>query len=118
MAGPVKRFQKEINLARREIRQGRFQRSMAVLAGFSAIVSGFEAYVQHTRGAFANRWMWTPVLLMPPMVLTAAAALFSRGAARLFLPVVSAASLVNGVIGFVLHLRGVARMPGGFKVGQ
>ncbi len=118
MANPVKRVKKEIKLARREIRQGRFQRAMAMVAGFSAIVSGFEAYVQHTRGAFANRWMWTPILLTPPMVLTAAAALFSRTAARVVLPVASLASLVNGVIGFVLHLRGVARMPGGFKIGQ
>ena len=30
--------------------EGRFQRSTALIAAFSAIVSGFEAYVQHQRG--------------------------------------------------------------------
>ncbi len=108
----------EIKVARREIRQGRFQRSMSITAAFAAIVSGFEAFMQHERGAFSNRWMWTPVWLTPPMVLTAAAALFSKRAAETLLPVSSAASLVDGVIGFGLHLRGIRRMPGGFKLGQ
>ncbi len=118
MSNILHRIQSETVLARREIREGRFQRSMAVLAGFSAIVSGFEAYAQHTRGAFANRWMWTPVWLTVPMVLAAAAAIVSRAAARVFLPVASLASLADGLVGFVLHLRGIRRMPGGFKVGQ
>ncbi len=108
----------EARLARREIREGRFQRSMAVLAAFSAIVSGFEAYVQHTRGAFSNKLMWTPVALMPPMVLAAGVAFISERAARLLLPLASLASLIDGVVGFALHLRGIMRMPGGFRVGQ
>ena len=49
---------------RREIREGRFQRTMALMVAFSAIVSGFEAYVQHRRGNFADRLMWTPVWLL------------------------------------------------------
>jgi hypothetical protein len=114
----VSRVIRETDLARREIRQGRFQRCMAVLAGFSAIVSGFEAYVQHTRGAFSNRWMWTPVLLTPPMVIASVAALVSKTAAHVFLPLASVASLVDGFLGFGLHLRGIQRMPGGFKIGQ
>lgn len=114
----VNRIKTEAELARLDIRQGRFQKSMAILAAFSAIVSGFEAYVQHTRGAFANRWMWTPVLLTPVLVLAAAAALISRTAAQLFLPVASLASLANGVTGFALHIRGIQRMPGGFRIGQ
>ncbi len=111
-------IKKEMELARLEIRQGRFQRSMAVLAGFSAIVSGFEAYVQHTRGAFANRWMWTPVVLTPFVALTSALVFFSARAARLLLPIVALVSLVDGMVGFFLHVRGIQRMPGGFKVGQ
>lgn len=107
-----------VRLARAEIRHGRFQRSMALVAAFSAIVSGFEAYVQHDRGAFEDRWMWTPVALVPPVVGAAAASVASERAARTVLPAVAAASLVDGVLGFGLHLRGIARMPGGFRLGQ
>jgi hypothetical protein len=108
----------EARLARRELREGRFQRSMALVAAFAAIVSGFEAYVQHLRGAFAHWLMWTPVALTPPMVLASAAALISKRAARVLLPVASLAALVDGVVGFFFHLRGIARMPGGLHVGQ
>ncbi len=110
--------EQEGRLARKEVREGRFQRSMAILAAFSAIVSGFEAYAQHLRGAFSHPMMWSPVLLTPPMVLAAAAAFFSERAGRLLLPLASVASLVDGVVGFVLHLRGISRMPGGLKIGQ
>jgi hypothetical protein len=111
-------LRREARLARAEIRAGRFQRSLAVLAAGAAIVSGFETYMQHLRGAFQNRWMWTPIWLTPPMVASAAAAVFSEKAARLVLPLVSVASIVDGVIGFFYHVRGIRRMPGGFKLGQ
>jgi hypothetical protein len=88
---------REIALAEREIREGRFQRSMALIAAFSAIVSGFEAYVQHQRGAFNHWLMWTPVWLTPPTALV---------------------SLADGVIGFWYHLRGIGKLPGGWKLGQ
>ncbi len=111
-------LRREAQVARAEVRQGRFQRSMAVLAAGAAIVSGFETYMQHLRGAFRNRWMWTPIWLTPPMTAAAAAAIFSEKAARKVLPIVSLATLVDGAIGFFYHVRGVRRMPGGFKLGQ
>ncbi len=113
-----KRVVGEARLARREIREGRFQRSMALVAAFAAIVSGFEAYAQHLRGAFSHWLMWTPVALTPPMVISAGAAIVSKRAARTLLPFVSLVSLLDGVIGFGFHVRGVGRMPGGFKLGQ
>ncbi len=114
----AKEFVEEAEYATREISEGRFQRSMAVVAAFSAIVSGYEAYSQHLRGAFSNRWMWTPVWLTVPVVLSAFGAVFSRASARVLLPVASLVSLLDGVVGFALHLRGIDRMPGGTKVGQ
>jgi hypothetical protein len=104
--------------ARAEIRAGRFQRTMALVTAFSAVVSGVEAYTQHLRGAFDHWLMWTPIWLTPPTVLAAVAALVSPRAARIALPAVSLVSLADGLIGFGYHLRGVARMPGGFRLGR
>lgn len=116
--GLARRLRRAVQLARTEIREGRFQRSIAVITIFSAIVSGFEAYIQHVRGAFSHWLMWTPVLLTVPTVLASGAALFSERAARAVLPVASLASIADGIIGFAFHVRGIARMPGGFKLGQ
>ncbi len=109
---------RDIERAEQDIRQGQLQRSMALIAGFAAIVSGFESYTQHQRGHFSNRLMWTPVWLMPLVVLASCIALFRKRAAQTVLPFVSLAALADGVIGFVYHLRGIARLPGGWKVGR
>jgi hypothetical protein len=116
--GLVERALEEASVAREEIRQGRFQRSMAAVTGFSAIVSGFEAYTQHRRGAFSHWLMWTPVVLTPPTALASGAALASERVARRLLPALSAVMLADGVIGFFYHLRGIRRMPGGLSLGQ
>ena len=116
--GVVAQLLAEARLARREIREGRLQRTMAVLAAFSAVVSGFEAYSQHLRGAFRHWLMWTPVVLTLPMVAVAGIALFSERVARRLLPIVSLVSLADGVIGFVFHVRGIQKLPGGLKLGQ
>ncbi len=114
----LRRVREETRLARREVRQGRFQRSLSLVAAMSAIVSGFEAYIQHQRGDFTDPWMWTPVWLTPPTVAAAGASLVSERAARTLLPAVSIVSLADGVIGFYSHIRGIRRMPGGFSLGQ
>jgi hypothetical protein len=114
----VLRAQKEALEARQEIRDGYFQRSMAAVTGLSAVASGFEAYVQHRRGAFSHWLMWTPVVLTPPTVAVAGAALLSERVARQVLPVLSVVTLVDGVLGFAYHIRGIQRMPGGFKLGR
>lgn len=107
-----------LHFARREIRDGRFRRAMALMAAFAAIVSGFEAFVQHRRGAFDDPLMWTPVALMPPTAAGALVVAVTDRGTRVLLPVLSVASIADGVIGFVLHLRGIQRMPGGFRLGQ
>ena len=109
---------RELALARAEIRQGRFERSMALMTAFAAIVSGWEAYAQHLRGAFSHWLMWTPVGLTPPTILAAVGALVSERMARRVLPLLALISLADGVVGFVFHLRGIGRMPGGWKLGQ
>ncbi len=117
MTDGIERIGDEIRLARQEIREGRFQRSMAVITSFAAIVSGFEAWSQHRRGAFANVLMWTPVWLTPPVVASAGAALVSETAAHRLLPLSSLAALIDGLVGFFYHVRGIGRRPGGFGLG-
>ncbi len=87
---------------------------MALMTAFAAVVSGFEAYTQHLRGAYSHWLMWTPVWLTPPTV----AALVSERAARLVLPVTALASLADGIVGFVFHIRGIQRLPGGLRLGR
>jgi hypothetical protein len=91
---------------------------MAAVTGLSAVASGFEAYVQHRRGAFSHWLMWTPVALTPPTAIIAGAALVSEKAARRALPILSVVTLADGVLGFVYHLRGIQRLPGGFSLGR
>lgn len=86
------------------------------MAAFAALVSGWEAYVQHLRGAYNDWLMWTPVALTPPMVAAGVGSVVSERVARLTLPWLSLLVLVDGVVGFVFHLRGVNRLPGGYRL--
>ena len=97
-----------------QIGRGQFQRGMALIAVSLSILSGGEAYFEHTRGSFNQRWMWTPVWVTPPMVTAGIGALFSPRMARIALPVASAVNLAEGLVGAYLHLRGIYRMPGRF----
>jgi hypothetical protein len=49
------------------------------------------------------------------MVVAGIAAAINRRAAHLLLPIVSFATLVDGALGFLLHLQGLFRMPGGAR---
>jgi hypothetical protein len=62
--------------------------------------------------------MWTPVWLTPPTAAAGLAAMVSKRAARTVLPAASLVSLIDGVLGFIYHIRGIRRLPGGFKLGQ
>ena len=97
------------------VRSGRAQRTLAAATAFSALPLGLEIYFEHFRGSFGDKWMWTPVLLSPPLTLAGLAGVRSERAARTVLPVLSALYCLDGMIGVVTHIRGVARKPGGFK---
>jgi hypothetical protein len=98
-----------------QISQGRFQRGMALIATTLSVLSGGEAYFEHTRGSFNQRWMWTPVWVTPPMVAAGIGALCSERIARVVLPAASLVNLAEGLVGAFLHLRGIYRMPGRFR---
>lgn len=98
------------------VREGRFQRSLALIAGLSSAVAGLEVSYEHYRGSYSNPVMYTPVILSGALFVTGVAAAVNRRAARTLLPVVSAITLVDCLIGFGFHVRGIQRKPGGWRL--
>ncbi len=98
------------------VRSGRMQRTLAAATAFSALPLGIEIYFEHFRGSFGDKWMWTPVALSPaldrrrPGRHSLGARGQDRGCRR-----VSALYCLDGLVGVVTHVRGVARKPGGFR---
>jgi hypothetical protein len=106
---------KDISTLEQDIREGQFQRLMAVATAISAFFSGFESLYSHYKNNFTYRIEWTPILLTPAVIVAGLAAVWSRTIARTMLPITSALALLNGTIGFFYHVRGVMRRPGGLK---
>jgi hypothetical protein len=103
--------------ALRNIRRGRLQRSLALISGLSTLPLAFEIYLEHYKGSFADRWEWAPIALTPPLLAAGVAGALPGGerVARTALPATGALYALNGLIGTVLHARGVGRKPGGFS---
>lgn len=98
------------------IREGKFQRSLALLAGLSSVIAGLEVSYEHYRGSYSNPVMYTPVVLSGALFASGVSAAVSRRAARTVLPVVSAITLVDCLVGFGFHIRGIKRKPGGWRL--
>ena len=100
----------------RDIRTGRFERSLAALTAAGAVVTTAEIYTSHDSASFGNRMMWWPIAVIPTLVPTGIAAVFSRRMAKTVLPAASALVVANGLQGTYLHARGIAQKPGGWKM--
>ena len=98
------------------IREGRFQRWLALIAGLSSVLSGVEVAYEHYRGSYSRRVMYTPVILSGALAAGGFAGFFSKRAARTVLPAVSVITLGDGLLGFYFHLRGIQRKPGGWRL--
>ncbi|HEU5200261.1 MAG TPA: hypothetical protein VFU32_11530 [Ktedonobacterales bacterium] len=103
-------------IVEQHIREGRFQRSLALIAGLSSVLSGWEVATEHYRGSYNQRLMYTPLILSPALLIAGMWGATSRKAARTVLPIVSAVTMIDGLIGFIWHIRGVARKPGGWRI--
>ena len=97
------------------LREGRMQRLLAASTALSAPPLAFEIYLEHYKGSFGDKWMWTPIWLTPPLTAAGVAGVFSERAARTLLPAVSALYFLDGLVGIVTHVRGIRARPGGFK---
>ncbi|MEO6964561.1 MAG: hypothetical protein ABI076_01520 [Acidobacteriaceae bacterium] len=98
-----------------DIREGRFQRSLSLLAGVSSLMTGLEVGYEHYRGSYSRRVMYTPVVLSLLLVAGGVAGFRSRRGARRVLRPIAALTLADGALGFYFHLRGIARKPGGWR---
>ena len=97
------------------IREGRLQRMLALATAFSAPALGLEIYLEHYKGSFGDKWMWTPIWLTPPLTAAGVAGFLSARAARTALPLVGALYALDGLAGVYTHLRGVQKRPGGLR---
>lgn len=97
------------------IREGRFQRSLSLLAGFSSLMTGLEVGYEHYRGSYSRRVMYTPIACSALLLVGGIAGFMSKRAARRVLRPIAAITLADGAIGFYFHVRGIARKPGGWR---
>jgi len=97
------------------IREGRVQRLLAASTALSAPPLALEIYLEHYKGSFGDKWMWTPIWLTPPLTLAGIAGVFSPKAARTVLPLFGALYALDGAIGIYTHLRGIEKRPGGLR---
>jgi hypothetical protein len=100
------------------LREGRMQRLLAASTALSAPPLAFEIYLEHYKGSFGDRWMWTPIWLTPPLTAAGVAGFVSPRAARTVLPLFGALYALDGLIGVYTHLRGVQKRPGGLHETQ
>jgi hypothetical protein len=99
----------------RNVRQGRFERSLAGVTALGAVVTGAEIWLEHDRASFGNRMMWLPLVATPVAAAAGVGGVFSKPVAKTALPIASAAVVLNGLQGTYLHIRGIAQRPGGWR---
>ena len=107
---------KDLRIVANHIREGRFQRSLALLTAVTSVVSGLEVAYEHYRGSYSRRVMYTPVILSALLAIAGFAGFFNRRAARTVLRFVSFVSLLDAAVGFYFHVRGINRKPGGWRL--
>src|SRR5579871_211038 len=116
MSNLVRRIETDERLVVHEVREGRFQRSLSLIAGLSSAIAGLEATYEHYRGSYSNPVMYTPVVLSGALFMSGMAGALNRQSARLPLRIVSAITLADCLIGFGFHVRGIQRKPGGWRL--
>lgn len=110
------RFEHDAQTVDLDLREGRFQRWLALAAGLSSALSGLEVSYEHYKGSYSRRVMYTPVIVSGALAVAGSAGFFNRRAARTLLPAVSVLTLADCAVGFYFHVRGIARKPGGWRL--
>lgn len=100
----------------RNIEHGRFQRLLSGLTSGAAAVTTAEIYLEHYRASFGDKWMWSPILVTPPVVVAGIMGVRSERWATTALPAAALLYGANGLLGEYFHARGVGRRPGGWRM--
>ena len=98
------------------LREGRLQRGLAFVAGMSCLLGGLEVTYEHYRGSYGQKIMYSPPALSGIACAACLWGVTNRRVARTVMPAACALLLADGVLGFVFHVRGVARKPGGWRI--
>jgi len=98
----------------KDVAHGRFERSLSGLTAMAAAVTTVEVYLEHYRASFGNKWMWSPILVTPPVMVAGIMGVYSRKWAKTALPAAAVIYAADGLLGGYFHARGVARKPGGW----
>ena len=106
---------RELLSEEQDIREGRFQKQVAIITGISALLSGFEAYYSHYKNNFRYAAQWSPIILSPLLAAAAFASVKNRKIASTALPALSLVAGADAGVGFFYHARGILRRPGGTK---
>ena len=105
-----------IDRAFANVAHGRFERSLSGLTALAAAVTTAEIFLEHYKASFGNKWMWSPIIVTPPVMVAGIAGVFSRKWAKTVLPAAALLYTADGLLGEYFHARGVARKPGGWKL--
>ncbi len=100
---------------REDIRTGRFQRHLCLVAALWTVCSGMESWYSHYKDNFKYKVQWSPILLTPLMLAATLGARKSTRIANTFLPLASAVLMLDGVVGCGYHIRGILARSGGDK---
>lgn len=84
---------------------------MALYVGVGYVLLGLQLTLNHAKAGWHHAAMRVPVLVTPLLVLAAFAHAFFRADA--IFTGAFALGLVTGIIGSILHTRGVMKRPGG-----
>src|SRR3954453_1767644 len=91
------------------------QQMLSAATAFSVPALAYEVYTEHYKGSFGDKWMWTPLVLTPPLTAAGVAGYASEKAAKTVLPAVTPRASPDGLAGTVTHVRGVRKRPGGSR---
>jgi len=94
-----------------------FARVYLLLVAVAFLVVGTQVLLFHWRAAFRDRTMYLPVVAAPLLAVAGIATAIVRNDAVGWTAVaVFAVGVLGGLLGVVLHLRGVAARIGGFTL--
>ena len=105
-----------IDRAFADVAHGRFERSLSGLTAVAAAVTTAEIFLEHYKASFGNKWMWSPIIVTPPVVIAGVAGVFSKRWSKTVLPATALIYTADGLLGEYFHARGVARKPGGWSL--